>query len=253
MAKKKAQKKKRPEGYDPNEIRRQRLEERRLERERALKQQQRDERRERLVRYILIAGLLTAVIWFLFFRAKLPGEIAGHTVRDLSAAGANIHEDGTLQYETDPPASGAHDLTPSPCGIHNTPIPNENFVHTLEHGAVAVVYQPTLAPADIKRIETIVGSFESHTLSAPNSTMDAQIAVVAWGRLMELEELDEPAIREFIGVFRQGGEAPEASNRCPNDADQSFSPETPTPAPTGEPKPSPTEDAGKGDKGDKKG
>ncbi len=251
MAKKKAQKKKRPEGYDPNEKRRERLEERRREREAALKQQKRDAQRERLVRYLLIAGLLAAVVWFMFFRAKLPTEIAGHTVRDLSAAGAGQHT-GPFTYETDPPVSGAHSDTVA-CGVHGAPVPDENFVHNLEHGAVAIVYQPTLDPEDISRIESIVTSFDSHILSVPNSTMEPQIAVAAWGRMMELDALDEPAIRQFVEVFRQGGEAPEPEQLCPHDSSQPFSPDaTATPAPTDAPTPSPTEDGGKGDKkGDK--
>jgi hypothetical protein len=120
-------------------------------------------------------------------------------------------------------------------------------VHTLEHGTVAILYEPTLPVEQVRQIEDIVGRFNSHTLSAPYiGEMETPIAVVAWSHIMRLNEIDRPAIDEFIDVFRQGGDAPEAEELCDNDAEDVFEPaETPAPgeSPGADASPSPADGA----------
>lgn len=229
MAKKK--RRKAAPDVDPNERRRERLEARRRQKAEAEAARRRAAQRERLVRMVLMLGLLAGAIWFFFLRGALPSEIGGHEIEDLSVAGANQHSTTLPDYPSDPPVSGEHAPNPYACGIHSQAIPDGGFVHTLEHGAVAIVYQPTLDAGEIERIESIVASYDSHVLSAPNEQMDSPIAVAAWAHLMRLDELDEDAIREFIDVFSQGGDAPEANQDCPNTSDVPFNPNA-TPRPT---------------------
>ncbi|HVF53441.1 MAG TPA: DUF3105 domain-containing protein [Actinomycetota bacterium] len=230
MAKKKAAKKNRPPDYDPNEKRRQRLEARRQEKAAALAAQRRAQQRERVVRWILLAGFAAALVWFFFIRGALPSEIAGHEIQKFSTAGGGQHASGEIQYDTVPPVSGEHAPQPGACGVLATKVPDPVFVHNLEHGTVALVYQPTLDPEQIGVLESIVTANDSHVLSAPNPALESPIAVAAWGHLMELDEVDRPAIEEFIEVFAAGGVAPEANQECPNTAEQPFAPVTPTPS-----------------------
>ena len=55
--------------------------------------------------------------------------------------------------------------------------------------------------------------------SAPYDGMDTPIVITAWGFRMPLEEVDEPAIEEFIDEFREKG--PE-DQPCPNTANAPF-------------------------------
>jgi uncharacterized protein DUF3105 len=217
---------------DPNAKRRERLEERRRQREQEIARARRVQQRERFVRLALIGAFLAAAAWFFFIRNQTPDQILGHSIETVSFAGSGQHTDATVDYPTVPPLSGEHAPNPAPCGIHGQMIPNEQFVHTLEHGAVAIVYRPDLPPEDIARIEAIVKDYEDHVVSAPNEELtDPPIAVAAWGHVMRLNEVDEPAIREFIDTFRGGGgDAPEANQDCPNEVDQPFAPQ-PTPVP----------------------
>jgi hypothetical protein len=119
----------------------------------------------------------------------------------------------------------------------------EDYVHTLEHGAVGILYQPDLEPDQIELIEEIVNDYESHMFSMPYPELEDPVVVVAWAHLMRLDGADEEAIREFADVFRQGGDAPEQQQECPNTQDDPFdaSPTpTPTPSRRGEPTPEPT-------------
>jgi hypothetical protein len=67
--------------------------------------------------------------------------------------------------------------------------------------------------------------------------METPIALVAWANMIRLDSLDREAVTGFIEAFRQGGQAPEAFQTCPADADTPFDP-SPSPLPTVEPSPS---------------
>ncbi len=196
------------------------------------------ERRERIVRFALISGLVAFTVWFLFLRGGTPDAIAGHQLENYDIAVPQPpHISGTVDYEMSPPVSGQHNVAPAACGTHAEPITNENFVHTLEHGAVGIVYRPTLPISDVVKIEALVDDYDSHVLSAPyEGEMETPIAVTAWGHIMRLDSYDEAAIEEFIEVFRRGGDAPEANQTCDNSANENFQP-SPQASPGGEPSP----------------
>jgi hypothetical protein len=235
MAKKRSRKKGSTSGAEAQERRRQRLEARREAKAREVAARRRRQQRERVVRWLSIAAVLGVAFWFLFLRGRGPSEIEGHPVSSFSATGVGEHVQGTVDYETTPPVAGAHASAPAPCGVHGQPIPNENLVHTLEHGGVGLLYTPQVDGGDIAQIESIVRDFESHVFSAPYPGMETPIAVVSWGRIMRLGELDVSAMREYIDAFRDDG--PEDQD-CPNTQDDPFeAAPVPTSSPRGSPSP----------------
>jgi hypothetical protein len=235
MAKKKRRGSSQP-GVDPNEVRRQKLEARRAAKVEALREKEKRDRREKLVRRAALIVLATGVVWFLFLRQPgIPDTLAGHTVEHFSTAGANQHTNSTVAYDTSPPVSGEHAFNAAPCGIHATQIPNENMVHALEHGSVGLIYAPTLEAASISAIEGIVSGYDDHVFSEPYADpMDSPIAVVAWGHMMRLDTVDQVAITQFIDAFRGDADSPEATTPCDNTENAPFQPsgggtETPLP------------------------
>ncbi len=227
---------------DPNEKRRERLEARREAKAQAAVVRRRREARNRLVRWIAYAAVAAVLVWFFFFRGQLPNVIAGHQIEDFDtftaeSQAAQLHSDADQEYPSTPPVSGVHTQESAACGTHATSLLDENMVHTLEHGAVGILFKPEVPPEQIEDIEAIVNEFDTHVFSAPYAEMDNAITVVAWAHLMRLDEFEEDAIREFIDVFREGGDAPEEQD-CDATVEESFEPgATPTattaPSPTG--------------------
>ena len=227
-------------GVDPNEKRRERLEARRAAKAEAQRAAMKQARRTRLIRRAVLFGVLASLIFLVvsqFQDLSGPDEINGHEVTRFSSEGENEHTDGPVTYETTPPVSGEHRATPPACGIYDTQMEDELFVHGLEHGAVGVLYQPTLATQDIRRIEALAGEYDSHVITMPYEGMEPVVAVASWGERMDLQELDAAAVRTYIGEFRQEGPEDEA---CDMDEDTPFEPAEATPAPTAAPSPEPT-------------
>jgi hypothetical protein len=221
-------KRRRSGGAEQHERRQQRLEQRRAARAAALAAAERARRRSRLVRgalFILLA--LLPILAYSLFRPTTPTEIEGHAIQSFSSAGENQHQEGDLDYESDPPVSGAHSIRPAACGTHADPIPDENQVHSLEHGAVGIQYDPALAAREIAILEDMTSSYDSHVFSAPRPGMGIPIVVTSWARMMRLDSLDASAIRTYIDEFRMRG--PEEQD-CDATSQQSFAP-SPSPSP----------------------
>ncbi|MGH2788990.1 MAG: DUF3105 domain-containing protein [Actinomycetota bacterium] len=240
MAKKKPRKRRRSEGSGTatQERRQQRLEQRRQEKIERLERQRRAARRAQIIRVTVYALLAAGLFFFFFLRSSpRPESIRGHDLRLLTESeGVQRHvESGvTVDYETNPPAYGRHQPSSLRCGVYGEQQPSEQFVHSLEHGAVGILYDPQqVNPETIERLEAIVGDYPSHVLSMPFSGLEREpIAIVSWGEIMDLAEIDEAAINEYMETFRDKG--PESGQSCDNEIDSPFVPEpTPSPSPPG--------------------
>jgi hypothetical protein len=108
-----------------------------------------------------------------------PLEGRNHVTKTLTAA----------DYKTNPPTSGDHNPNPAPDGLYapgNEPA-IENWVHTLEHGRVLLMYKPGSPPATVSALqklfeEPVLDSGRSYhmVLMQNNTKMPFQTAAVAW-------------------------------------------------------------------------
>ena len=55
---------------------------------------------------------------------------------------AGLHESGDILYEQVPPVGGPHNAVWQNCGFYSQYLNNVNAVHSLEHGAVWITYDP---------------------------------------------------------------------------------------------------------------
>ncbi len=112
-------------------------------------------------------------------------------------------------YNSDPPTSGWHYAEPARAGFYDTPLPDEQLVHNLEHGHVIISYDcGKLSDCESVQAELqdIVGRFQRWKIVAvARENADAAIALTAWGRIDKLDSYDEDRIVAFVKKWRNRG------------------------------------------------
>ena len=126
---------------------------------------------------------------------------------------SSTHIDGTVNYPQTPPVGGAHSPVWQNCGVYTEPLYNENAVHSLEHGAVWITYQPGLAADQLQKLQDITRQ-SSHRLLSPYPGIDSPIILSAWGYQLKLDNADDPRLMEFIQKYEQGPTTPELGAAC---------------------------------------
>ena len=85
-------------------------------------------------------------------------------------------------------------------------------MHSLEHGAVWVTYQPELPAADVATLKDALPG--TYTVLSPYPGQDAPVIASAWGHQLKLESADDPRLAEFIRTYRMGPQTPEPGAAC---------------------------------------
>jgi uncharacterized lipoprotein YbaY len=134
------------------------------------------------------------------------------------AEGDHTHVGGTVQYDRVPPAGGPHNPTPLNCGVYTEPVPNENAVHSLEHGSVWITYQPTLPADQVATLTRLVVSHyvgpERYLILSPYIGIPAPIVASAWGAQIYANDASDQRLTDFIKEFAGGGQGGEKGAAC---------------------------------------
>lgn len=114
-----------------------------------------------------------------------------------------------------PPTSGNHFGAWQNCGFYTEPVRDAPAVHSLEHGAVWIAYQPDLPADEVAAIEARMDG-ETHLLAAPYPGLQNPIVLSAWTRQLAVDRWADPLVEEFLGRFtgRLSTTAPEAGVSC---------------------------------------
>ncbi|PRY59417.1 uncharacterized protein DUF3105 [Knoellia remsis] len=180
--------------------------------------------------------------------AIIVGAVAFAIIRDqkdtpsLAAVKSYKYDGGAhvqtkVDYKEDPPVGGEHHPVWLNCGVYDKPVPNENAVHSLEHGAVWITYRPDLPKEQVDKFKDLLP--DTYTLLSPYEGLKAPAFISAWGKQLQLTGADDPRIEEFVKEFRQGPQTPEPNALCTNGTDGSDLPTGEgmpgaSPAPTGD-------------------
>ncbi|MBB5872013.1 hypothetical protein F4553_005447 [Allocatelliglobosispora scoriae] len=113
------------------------------------------------------------------------------------------HKQGVLTFQTTPPVGGDHNPTWQNCmgNVYDAPIANEHAVHSLEHGAVWITYNPSL-PADQKKLLEDRVKGREFTMMSPYEGLDKPITLQAWGYQLKVDNANDPRIDPFIRALR---------------------------------------------------
>lgn len=157
---------------------------------------------------VVVVGGLSAIV--LFSQPEIRGVPEG---TQIVAVGDPQHVAGDVHAEGEVPAGGAHDEIWQNCGFYAEEIRSENAVHSLEHGAVWIAYDPDLSGDVVQSLRRFVKRTEK-VLVSPVAGQDAPIIVTAWGTQLELDDASDSRLEQFVNEFSGSSSAPEPGGRC---------------------------------------
>ncbi|WP_420750415.1 DUF3105 domain-containing protein [Rhodococcus sp. O3] len=120
-------------------------------------------------------------------------------------AGQHIEAPQRVAYDRTPPFGGPHDSIWATCTgvVYPEAIRTENAVHSLEHGAVWITYNPDLV--DAAGVETLSAKVDgkSYTMMSPYPGQASPISLQSWGHQLAVDSADDERIDQFISALRQ--------------------------------------------------
>lgn len=182
------------------------------------RQQARRQRRTRATIWTVAAVLVLAIVGgttfaILHSRANKPSLSAVQSFGHLSRE----HVQGKVDYPQTPPVGGKHNPVWLNCGVYDKPVPNINAVHSLEHGAVWVTYQPNLPQDQVDKLRQEVDG--PYLILSPYPGLPTPVVASAWGKQLQLTGADDPRLQAFITKYRQGPQTPEPGAACTGGTD----------------------------------
>jgi len=123
------------------------------------------------------------------------------------------HSEAPQTYPQTPPVGGVHSSVWQNCGIYGQPIQNEHAVHSLEHGAVWITYQPDLPQATVDQLRNLVRGHD-HVIISPYPNLPKPVVASAWGLQLPLDDAADPRLSLFISRYESGPQTPEPGAVC---------------------------------------
>ncbi|EME20349.1 DUF3105 domain-containing protein [Rhodococcus triatomae] len=133
-------------------------------------------------------------------------------------AALHVSADQRVAYDQAPPFGGPHDQTWATCTgvVYPTAIRSENAVHSLEHGAVWITYNPELVSDDQRQQLADRVDGKSYMLMSPYPGLDSPISLQSWGHQLKVDSADDERINQFVAALRLNrfGAYPEVGASC---------------------------------------
>lgn len=192
---------------------------------------------------VVALGLIGAAVFVVWDRSQPPegvtdfyGEYANYSeVSDALRDGDITEEDlenpwvvqqthvdnedpmAVPEYEITPPAGGNHLGQWQTCtgNVYEAPIMDGNAVHSLEHGAVWLAYDPALVDGD--GVNALASKIEGrdYSLMSPYPELGKAVSLQAWGVQYQTDNLNDPKIDEFLDFYIQNANnTAEANATC---------------------------------------
>ena len=129
----------------------------------------------------------------------------------------NRHSTERQTYERTPPAGGVHWPASAEgvrgwlrCGVYDEPVPNEFAVHSQEHGAVWLTYQPGLDAGPLKQL----AQGNDYVLVSPYEGQPGKYTASTWGAQLSVDTATDGRLKEFVDAYAGGGQGGEKGADC---------------------------------------
>ena len=161
---------------------------------------------------VLIVGSISYTLWR---EASTP--VAADTDGVKSFEVEADHVVAEVTYEESPPVGGPHNPVWLNCGTYDNEVPNENAVHSMEHGAVWLTYDPSLSDADVSKLRELMPP--DYAILSPYPGLEDPVVASAWGRQLRATGVEDSRLEDFLGEYVQGSQAPEPGASCSGGSD----------------------------------
>jgi hypothetical protein len=143
-------------------------------------------------------------------------------VQEYDYAVGQEHVSTSVDYSESPPVGGPHAAVWADCTgtVYDVDIRHENAVHSLEHGAVWIAYDPDEVSADdVARLSELVDGISGRLMS-PYEGLDAAVSLQSWNHQLKVDSADDPRIEQFADFLTFNGDVeghyPEIGASCEN-------------------------------------
>ncbi|KOX18352.1 hypothetical protein ADL05_07060 [Nocardiopsis sp. NRRL B-16309] len=157
----------------------------------------------------LVLGLLAFAI-FMEIRSRNISGVEEYTVGSY----AHVDVGQQVDYEQSPPVGGDHWAYWQNCGVYDQALTNEFAVHSLEHGAVWITYEPGLPQDEIDALNSLYSPGDYLVISPFEGEMDAPIVASSWGRQVTADTADDQDLTRFAQLYERGQDVPEPGASC---------------------------------------
>ncbi|HEU4808955.1 MAG TPA: DUF3105 domain-containing protein [Homoserinimonas sp.] len=187
------------------------------------KKQQARAKRNRIVAIVLSSVAALAVV-ALIVTVVISNATPKRDPADIDVAGVQtwddleyVHTNGPVDYDDlygmNPPAGGSHNPAWLNCGVYTEPVPNENAVHSLEHGAVWVTYDPdAVGEAEVDELRSMLP--DSYVILSPFPGLETPVVASAWAAQVKLDGVDDERLGDFVEKYWQSPTVPEPGSAC---------------------------------------
>jgi hypothetical protein len=133
---------------------------------------------------------------------KIPGVV---TDNYTGSGQGHVANPARVAYTHSPPMGGDHDQYWAACTgiVYKTAVRQENLVHSLEHGAVWIAYNPDQVSGSA--LDTLAKKVDGqpYTVMAPYPGLDQPISLQAWNHQLKLSDATDPRVDQFITALRR--------------------------------------------------
>jgi hypothetical protein len=150
-------------------------------------------------------------------KVESPDDISGMQTYEYAAG--QEHVTTPVDYSESPPVGGPHDGFWADCTgtVYDVDIRHENAVHSLEHGAVWITYNPDeVSDGDVAKLADLVDGVSGRMLS-PYAGLDSPISVQSWNHQLKVDSADDERLAQFADLMTRNSDFhPEVGASCEN-------------------------------------
>lgn len=161
----------------------------------------------------VVALIVTAVVLTVPKNASYSAGGSGAEIEGVETfENTNNHVEGTVEYAQTPPAGGDHAPAWLNCGVYTEAQANENAVHSLEHGAIWVTYDPSISDEELSTLKSKLPS--TYVILSPFDGLPSPIVLSGWDVQLQVDEASDERIGEFFEEYWKSADVPEPNAAC---------------------------------------